>query len=106
MALDEFPSLGIRFISYQENIDTSSASGQAMFTIVSAVAQLERDTIRERVNAGISNARAHGTRFGRPTVKVNCEQILNSERRATACNRLHQIWKSAMAQFGLDFETH
>src|ERR1700684_4427559 len=49
-ALEEFRSLGIQFISFQENIDTSSALGQAMFTIVSAVAQLERDIIRERVN--------------------------------------------------------
>jgi DNA invertase Pin-like site-specific DNA recombinase len=47
-ALEEFRSLGIQFISYQENIDTSSALGQALFTIVSAVAQLERDLIRER----------------------------------------------------------
>src|ERR1039457_1614989 len=36
-ALEEFRSLGIQFISYQENIDTSSALGQALFTIVSAV---------------------------------------------------------------------
>jgi DNA invertase Pin-like site-specific DNA recombinase len=76
LALDEFRSLGIQFISYQENIDTSSALGQAMFTIVSAVAQLERDIIRERVNAGIQNARANGTKFGRPTVRVDCKQIL------------------------------
>src|SRR5882762_4402644 len=46
LALDEFHSLGIQFVSYQENIDTSSALGHAMFTIVSAVAQLERDIIR------------------------------------------------------------
>src|SRR5713101_1485082 len=57
-ALEEFRSLGIRFISYQENIDTSSALGQALFTIVSAVAQLERDLIRERVSAGIRNDNA------------------------------------------------
>jgi DNA invertase Pin-like site-specific DNA recombinase len=76
LALDEFRSLGDQFISYQENIDTSSALGQAMFTIVSAVAQLERDIIRERVNAGICNARANGKRLGRPTVTVNREQIL------------------------------
>ena len=65
-ALEEFRSLGIQFISYQENIDTSSALGQALFTIVSAVAQLERDLIRERVSAGIRNARANGKKLGRP----------------------------------------
>jgi DNA invertase Pin-like site-specific DNA recombinase len=52
-ALDEFRSAGIQFISYQENMDTASPLGQALFTIVAAVAQLERDLIRERVTAGI-----------------------------------------------------
>jgi DNA invertase Pin-like site-specific DNA recombinase len=79
LALDEFRSLGIKFISYQENIDTTSALGQAMFTIVSAVAQLERDIFRERVNAGIQNARANGTKLGRPTVMLNLDQILEME---------------------------
>ena len=70
-ALEEFRSLGIQFISYQENIDTSSALGQALFTIVSAVAQLERDLIRERVSAGIRNARANGKKLGRPMRAVD-----------------------------------
>jgi len=48
-------------------MDTSSPLGQALFTIVSAVAQLERDLIRERVSAGIRNARArNGKELGRP----------------------------------------
>jgi DNA invertase Pin-like site-specific DNA recombinase len=75
-ALEEFRSLGIQFISYQENIDTSSALGQALFTIVSAVAQLERDLIRERVTAGIRNARANGKCFGRPRAKTDLDEIL------------------------------
>jgi DNA invertase Pin-like site-specific DNA recombinase len=76
LALEEFRSLGIQFISYQENIDTSSALGQALFTIVSAVAQLERDLIRERVSAGIRNAQANGKKLGRPKSAVDREQIL------------------------------
>jgi DNA invertase Pin-like site-specific DNA recombinase len=75
-ALEEFRALGVQFISYQENIDTSSALGQAMFTIVSAVAQLERDLIRERVNAGLRNARANGKKFGRPKRGVDRNRIL------------------------------
>ena len=71
LALEEFRSLGVQFISYQENIDTSSPLGQALFTIVSAVAQLERDLIRERVSAGIRNARACGKQLGRPRRAVN-----------------------------------
>jgi len=74
LALEEFRSLGIQFISYQENIDTSSPLGQALFTIVSAVAQLERDLIRERITAGIRNARANGKQLGRPRrIQVNSE---------------------------------
>lgn len=75
LALEEFRSLGIQFISYQESIDTSSPLGQALFTIVSAVAQLERDLIRERVSAGIRNARASGKQLGRPRRVVNHDEV-------------------------------
>jgi DNA invertase Pin-like site-specific DNA recombinase len=75
LALEEFRSLGIQFISFQENIDTSSALGQAMFTIVAAVAQLERDLIRERVNAGIRHARACGKQLGRPRRIVDRDEL-------------------------------
>src|ERR1700738_4750247 len=75
-ALQEFRSLGIQFISYQENVDTSTPLGQALFTIVSAVAQFERELIRERVTAGIRNARANGKRLGRPKSLVDSAQVL------------------------------
>src|ERR1700692_2910800 len=88
LALDEFRSLGIQFVSFQENIDTSSALGQAMFTIVSAVAQLEKDIIRERVNAGIRNARANGRTFGRPKNMVDRNRILELKAQG---NSLRQI---------------
>jgi DNA invertase Pin-like site-specific DNA recombinase len=97
-ALEEFRSLGIQFISYQENMDTSSPLGQALFTIVSAVAQLERDLIRERVTAGIRNARANGKRLGRPTSPVNHDQILQLK---TKGQSLRQIATS----LGVGYET-
>ncbi len=62
-ALEEFKHLGIDFVSYQENIDTSSPMGKAMFTIVSAIAELEAEIIRERVMAGLSNAKAKGIKL-------------------------------------------
>ncbi len=65
-ALEEFKNLGIDFVSYQENIDTSSPLGSAIFTIISAVAQLERDIIAERVKAGLRNAVEAGKQLGRP----------------------------------------
>ncbi len=65
-ALEEFKDLGIDFVSYQENIDTSSPLGSAIFTIISAVAQLERDIIAERVKAGLRRAKENGKKLGRP----------------------------------------
>jgi DNA invertase Pin-like site-specific DNA recombinase len=76
LALEEFRSLGIQFISYQENIDTTSPLGQALFTIVSAVAQFERDLIRERVSAGIRHARACGKQLGRPRRIVSQDELV------------------------------
>jgi DNA invertase Pin-like site-specific DNA recombinase len=64
-ALAEFRSLGIGFVSHQEALDTSTPMGKAMFTIIGAMAELERNVIRERVVAGLDYARAHGTKSGR-----------------------------------------
>ncbi|SRR5712692_6230780 len=74
-ALDTFRGLNVAFISLQEQLDTSSSMGQAMFTVIGAMAQLERDIIRERVTAGLERARARGKTLGRPPVQVNIETI-------------------------------
>ncbi len=74
-ALEEFKNLGIDFVSYQENIDTSSPLGSAIFTIISAVAQLERDIIAERVKAGLRNAVVNGKKLGRPRVAVDADRV-------------------------------
>jgi DNA invertase Pin-like site-specific DNA recombinase len=72
-ALDTFRGLNVAFISLQEQLDTSSPMGQAMFTVIGAMAQLERDIIRERVAAGLERARARGRTLGRPRVRVDLE---------------------------------
>jgi DNA invertase Pin-like site-specific DNA recombinase len=64
LALAEFRTLGIDFVSSQEALDTSTPMGKAMFTIIGAMAELERNVIRERVVAGIEHARTHGTKSG------------------------------------------
>jgi len=74
-ALEEFKNLGIDFVSYQENIDTSSPLGGAIFTIISAVAQLERDIIAERVKMGLRRAVENGKRLGRPKVLVDVKRV-------------------------------
>jgi len=73
--LEEFKNLGIDFVSYQENIDTSSPLGSAIFTIISAVAQLERDIIAERVKAGLRRAVANGKKLGRPKLDVDVDEV-------------------------------
>ena len=74
-ALEEFKNLSIDFVSYQENIDTSSPLGSAIFTIISAVAQLERDIIASRVKAGLRRAKENGKKLGRPRVAVDVTRI-------------------------------
>lgn len=64
-ALEEFKKLDIGFISLTENIDTNTPLGSAVFTILGAVAQLERDLVAERVRNGLANAKAKGIRIGR-----------------------------------------
>jgi DNA invertase Pin-like site-specific DNA recombinase len=75
-ALEEFQSLGIDFVSLRESIDTSTATGKMVFTVLAAVAELERCTIRERVMAGQKAAKRRGVRFGRPSVEVDTDHVL------------------------------
>ncbi len=74
-ALDTFRSLGIDFVSYSENIDTSTPMGKMTFTIIGAVAELESSLIAERVRAGLRNARAKGRVLGRPRTEISAAQI-------------------------------
>jgi len=91
LALEEFKNLGIDFVSYQENIDTSSPLGSAIFTIISAVAQLERDIIAERVKAGLRRAKENGKKLGRPQgTALDVESIQKLRRKGLS---LHQIAK-------------
>ena len=64
-ALQKFKDKGVRFHSVTEALDTNSPMGMALFTILGALAQLERELIRERVIAGLKNARAKGKKIGR-----------------------------------------
>jgi DNA invertase Pin-like site-specific DNA recombinase len=65
LAFEEFRALGIDFVSHQEALATSTPMGRAMFTIIAAMAELERSVIQERVAAGLEYARQHGTRSGK-----------------------------------------
>jgi DNA invertase Pin-like site-specific DNA recombinase len=70
-ALEQFKSQGIEFISFSEQMDTSTPTGKMIFTVLGAAAELERSLIAERVRADVRNARAKGKRLGRPAVKID-----------------------------------
>jgi DNA invertase Pin-like site-specific DNA recombinase len=73
--LETFGTLAIHFVSLSEAIDTATPAGKMVFTVLGAVAELERSLIVERVRAGLRNARAKGKRLGRPRVTVDPAKI-------------------------------
>jgi DNA invertase Pin-like site-specific DNA recombinase len=84
-ALAEFNSLGVDFLSYQEQIDTTTPQGKLFFGIVSSMAEFESSLISERVRLGMARARAQGKRISRPP-------IAGTKRREIV--RLHKTGKS------------
>jgi DNA invertase Pin-like site-specific DNA recombinase len=74
-ALETFSALGIAFVSLSEQMDTTTPTGKMVFTVLGAVAELERSLIAERVRAGLRNARAKGTRLGRPRISVDVSRV-------------------------------
>jgi DNA invertase Pin-like site-specific DNA recombinase len=82
-ALETFTALGVAFVSLSEQMDTSTPTGKMVFTVLGAVAELERSLIAERVRAGLRNARAKGKRLGRPRSSVDASQM--ARLRAEGC---------------------
>ena len=74
-ALETFNALGVAFVSLSENVDTTTPTGKMIFTVLGAVAELERSLIVERVRAGLRNARAKGKKLGRPRLTVDAARI-------------------------------
>lgn len=78
--IDELNGMGIQFLSQREAIDTEGPLGRAIIVIVSAMAELERSIIIERVKAGMRRARLEGRQIGRARLDVNREQIIRDRR--------------------------
>jgi DNA invertase Pin-like site-specific DNA recombinase len=96
-ALEEFKHLSVRFISVQDQIDTDSPMGRAMFTIIGAMAELESSLISERVTAGMRSARSRGKSLGRP--KAQAALIAEIEHLAAATSlSVRQIQDSLSAK--------
>jgi DNA invertase Pin-like site-specific DNA recombinase len=97
-ALETFKALGIEFVSLSEQVDTSTPTGKMVFTVLGAVAELERSLIVERVQAGLRNARAKGKRLGRPPKDLDKEAI-------TALRRKGLGWRAIAKQLGVGVGT-
>jgi DNA invertase Pin-like site-specific DNA recombinase len=98
-ALHEFHRLGVDFISYQENIDTTTPQGELIFTGMASLAQFERALISERVKAGMARAKAQGKRISRAPLALE----LQAQIAALAAEGLsiHQIGR----QLGIGYGT-
>ena len=73
--LDELQVLGVAFVSLQEGIDATTPAGKLQMHILAAIAEFERERIRERVLAGLQRARSAGKRLGRPRVSPPIERL-------------------------------
>ncbi|HTV54036.1 MAG TPA: recombinase family protein [Terriglobia bacterium] len=73
--IEDLQAYGVAFVSLRDNLDLSTPSGRLMMHIIGAMAQFERELIRERVTAGIHAARARGKRIGRPRAYVNPDKV-------------------------------
>ena len=71
---------GIGFKSLTENIDTSTATGQLVFHIFGALAEFERNLIKERTVAGLEAARSRGRRGGRPKLKTSASKVVMAKK--------------------------
>jgi DNA invertase Pin-like site-specific DNA recombinase len=78
--LDELSGLGIQFLSKREAIDTEGPLGRAIVVIVSAMAELERCVIIERVRAGMRRAKLEGRRIGRAPLDIDKGQVIRDRR--------------------------
>jgi DNA invertase Pin-like site-specific DNA recombinase len=73
--LDELQVLGVAFVSLAEGIDATTPAGKLQMHILGAIAEFERERIRERVLAGLQRARSQGKRLGRPKAAVPNERL-------------------------------
>ena len=74
-AIAELESVGVAFVSFTDNLDLSTPSGRLMFQVIAAMGEFERELIRERVRAGLRNAKAKGHTLGRPGINVDASKV-------------------------------
>ena len=79
--VDELDSLGVEFVSKRENIATDGAMGRLFITLISSIAELEGDLIKERVRAGIRRRKLEGLPVGRQPLDVEHASLVEDRLR-------------------------
>ena len=100
LAPEELRRLGVGFVSFQENVDTNSPLGQAIFTIIAAMAELERNIIVERVRAGLNRARAEGKKLGRPSADVDANLLQHLRQQGAFLREIARQTKTSRSTVG------
>ena len=75
--LGELKAKNVDLFLHQQNLDTSTPSGRAMFQLLGVFSELESAILKERIHAGLNRARAEGKKLGRPSV-ANSPQVIAS----------------------------
>jgi DNA invertase Pin-like site-specific DNA recombinase len=91
--VEKLQSRGVEFVSLQDHIDTSTSTGKLIFTVFAAIAEFERDMIRERTLAGLQAAKAKGRIGGRPKGKSQkrIKQFVETKRMFSNGRTVHEI---------------
>ena len=99
--IDELNGMGIQFLSQREAIDTEGPLGRAIIVIVSAMAELERCIIIERVRAGMRRARLEGRQIGRARLDIDRKQIVQDRRSGMSLTQVakrHNISRASVCR--------
>ena len=100
-AIDELDRMGIEFISRRENVDTSGPMGRLFVTIISAIAELERSLVVDRVKSGMRRAKLEGRQIGRSRLDVNREQVVIDRRSGMSLTQVakrHNISRASVCR--------
>jgi DNA invertase Pin-like site-specific DNA recombinase len=99
--VDELDSLGIEFVSRREGVATGDAMGRLFMTIISAIAELERSLVVERVKSGMRRARLEGRLIGRARLDIDRQQVVCDRRSGmslTLVARKHGISRASVCR--------
>lgn len=100
--VDELDSLGIEFISRRENIATDGAMGRLFLTIISSIAELEADLIKERIRAGMRRRKLDGLPCGRQPLAIDHDAVVAdrlSGMSLTETAKRHGISRASVVRF-------